>query len=300
MKEKRLLNLIGEINEDYIMEAAPSEKSRRNPVWIPWMGAAACFALILGIGILAVRRSAAEPDKIISDSIIMIEYQNAYYEIIENNPDFLERKGIPTEITEELAGKHISYLKKEHEAERSDYIVSAEETDFELLEYAPANQEAVKIFRDRDAYFAVIFCNYLIADSESLPMEEMFRVYGITNPKDIKSIASVKTDNEYQADGAVVTDPVLIASFYDEIVTLDAYSEDDFDKTQFADIDESEAAERHTQFADDRNDFMIETADGLRFIVSYYPASDWVYGSLTQTYYRLSPALENWMEINLK
>jgi len=76
-------------------------------------------------------------------------------------------------------------------------MVSAEETNTELLEYAPANQKAVRIFRDGDKYYSAVFCNYLIDDTESLPFDEVFKVYGISKAEDIKSIVSVKTDNEY-------------------------------------------------------------------------------------------------------
>ncbi len=68
---------------------------------------------------------------------------------------------------------------------------------------------------------------------------------------------------------------------------------------QFTYEDESDAGEYHRQFADDRNDFMIETVDGLRFIVNYFPTYDGVRCDLSQTYYKLSPALEMWIETNL-
>ncbi|MDO5409663.1 MAG: hypothetical protein Q4F21_04330 [Lachnospiraceae bacterium] len=321
MKKKRLLHIIGDINEDYIREAAPDVtdipdsshvtdisdpshvtdvKKRKTRTWIKWGGAAACFALAFILAIPAIHNLLTKPEKTMVDSILLVEYNNAYYEVIENNPQYLRRKGIETEITKDLAGKHISYLKKESEAERSDYIVSAQKTNMELLDYAPANQEAVKILRDGDKYFAVIFCNYLIDDNKTLPFNEVFRVYGISKANQIKSIVSVKTDNEYQANGTAVTDNDLIASFYNEILTLDRYSEEDFDKIQFTDKDESKSDRYYRQFADDRNDLMIETVDGLKFIISYYPTYDWVNSSLTQTYYKLSPVLEMWIETNLR
>jgi len=299
MKEERIFESIADIDEKYVAEARTKTAKKKQSVWIKWVAAAACFALVVAAGIPIINNFTQGQDKEIVDSVLMIEYDNAYYEVIENNPDFLERKGIETDISNAVAGSHITYLKKEKpEAER--YIVSKEETNMELLEYAPANQKAVRILRDGDKYYAAVFCNYLINDTESLPFDEVFMVYGISKAEDIKSIVSVKTDNEYKANGNAVTDSDLINSFYNEIITLERFSEDEFDKTQFTYDDENKADEYHGQFADDRNDIMIETADGLRFIISYYPTYDWVNASLTQTYYKLSPVLEAWIETNLK
>lgn len=300
MKANDLLDLIGDTDDNLITEAKAQKKTKKN-TWIKWVATVACFALVVAAGIPLINNFAQRFDKDTTDLILLIEYDNAYYEVIENNPKFLERKGIKTDISNDVAGSHITYLKKEKpEAEHSDYIVSVEETDIELLEYAPVNQKAVRILRDGDKYYAAVFCNYLINDTESLPFDEVFKVYGISKAEDIKSIVSVKTDNEYKANGNAVTDSELINSFYNEIITLEKYGEDEFDKTQFTYEEENKADEYHGQFADDRNDIMIETADGLRFVISYYPTYDWVNASLTQTYYKLSPVLEAWIETNLK
>lgn len=299
MKANDLLDLIGNTDDNLITEAKVQKKTKKN-AWVKWIAAAACFALVVAAGIPIINDFTQGPDKYTVGDVLMIEYDNAYYEIIENNPDFLKRKGIVTDISKDVAGKHITYLKKVSEAKRSNYMVSAEETNTELLEYAPANQKAVRIFRDGDKYYAAVFCNYLIDDTESLPFDEVFKVYGISKAEDIKSIVSVKTDNMYKANGIAVTDSDLIVSFYNEIINLEPYSEVEFDKAQFTYEDENKADEYHRKFADDANDFMIETVDGLRFIIRYFPTCDWVDAPLLQTYYKLSPALEAWIETNLK
>lgn len=299
MRGNEFLDKMELVNPEYV-EAADKVPNRKKNLWVKWVAMAACLALIAVAGFPIVSNFTQSSDKDIVDSILLVEYNNAYYEVIENDPQFLERKGIETDISGELAGKHITYLKKDSKAERSNYVVSGEKSDIELLEYAPANQKAVKILRDGDKYYAVVFCNYLIEDTESLPFDEVFKVYGITKAEDIKSIVSVKTDNEYKANGTAITEQDSIASFYNEIIRLEQYSEDEFDKVQFTYTDESKADEYHSQFADDRNDFMIETVDGLKLIISYFPTFDWVSGSLTQTYYKLSPTLETWIEENLK
>ena len=48
MRTDKLLRLIGDIPDAYIMEAAPKEKSRRKTAWIKWCAsAAACLAVVL-------------------------------------------------------------------------------------------------------------------------------------------------------------------------------------------------------------------------------------------------------------
>ena len=63
MKNKRLLNIIGEIADRHVAEAAPA--TRRSPgrsIWVKWGTLAACFALLLSacFGTLAVVAEAAE------------------------------------------------------------------------------------------------------------------------------------------------------------------------------------------------------------------------------------------------
>lgn len=298
MKQKRLLNIIGDINEDYIIEAAPAAGKKKRPVWRRWVAAAACLALAAG-GLL-LGSLTQDPEKNTADTILLVEYHNAYYEVVENNPQALARRGIKTEITKEVAGAHLAYLKQETEAPRSNYVVSETQTELELLEYAPAEQAAVRVLRDAEQYFAVILCNFAVADTECLPFDVLLQAYGITSAEALTRIVPVKTDNEFQANGAAVTDRGAITAFYDALLALEGYSEEAFDRMQFAGGAESTAEERYTQFAGDRRDLMLETADGLKFIVSYFPTFGWVRGDVTQTYYRLSPALDAWLDANLK
>ncbi len=63
MKNKRLLNIIGEIDDRHIAEAAPAtRKSRSKPIWIKWGTMAACFVLLISacFGTFAVAAEAAE------------------------------------------------------------------------------------------------------------------------------------------------------------------------------------------------------------------------------------------------
>lgn len=49
-KERRLLDIIGEVDEKYIDEAIPAEVKKR-PTWIKWASVAACFAIAIVVGI---------------------------------------------------------------------------------------------------------------------------------------------------------------------------------------------------------------------------------------------------------
>lgn len=63
MKNKRLLNIIGEIDDRHIAEAAPAiRKSHSKPIWIKWGTMAACFVLLISacFGTFAVVAEAAE------------------------------------------------------------------------------------------------------------------------------------------------------------------------------------------------------------------------------------------------
>ena len=51
MKKEKLYEAIGEINENYICEAHQTTKRKPNRAWLQICAMAACFALIVGLGI---------------------------------------------------------------------------------------------------------------------------------------------------------------------------------------------------------------------------------------------------------
>lgn len=57
MKEMRLMQIIGDIDEKYIDEAAPAEqkkKAMRFTPWVRYVSIAACAMLVIGVGIFAI------------------------------------------------------------------------------------------------------------------------------------------------------------------------------------------------------------------------------------------------------
>lgn len=295
MKREKISETIGNIAPKYIEEAVQyTETAKKMPKRHPWVALAACFALVLAIGIPLMKDwSTSQNDKTIVDSVMLIEYENAYLEIIED-PIRSKRFGLDREITEDVVGNHIAYLQKSTpEAERSNYIAADGETDIELLVYSPAPYQGVRIFRDGDKYYYALFCNYLLKTSESLPIQEAFAVYGIHEASDILRILPVDCDNSWEATGSEVTDSAAIAAFFHEISKLSASCFDDYHRSVFADEDDVES-DLYAQVADNRKDIVIETKDGLRFAIQYYPSYGWISVSATMSYYQMSPDISAW------
>ena len=305
MKREKISETIGNIAPGYIDEATAYKGAAprfSGKAWRKWGLAAACFALVLAIGFPFAKDLLMTSDhKDIVDSVMLIEYDGAYWEILED-PDSLEKCGLKKEITGEQIGAHIAYLRKDaHDARHSDYIVSDEKNHTELLAYAPAPFQAVRIFRDGDKYSYALFCNYLVKQNESLPIQDAFAVYGIDGAEDIVSITPVKSDNTWKANGKAITENGRIAAFMDQISVLPAYSFDACHELVYAEeLKEQEGtggdvgSEIYTRFADDRKDIVIETQDGLRFALEYYPSYGWIYASGTMSWYQMSPEVSNW------
>ena len=313
MRKKRISETMGNINQKYVNEATAytgEAKAARRPVWMKRGAIAACFAVILAIGIPVISDLFVSPDqKDIVDSIMLIEYDNAYWEIIENNQEAIKKYGLAEEITEKVIGNHIAHLQKEvPKAERSNYIIANEETDTELLEYSPAPYKAVRIFRDGDKYYYAWFCNYLVKNNESLPIMDAFEVYGIDEASDIISITPIKTDNSWKANGKAITDRSVISEFYTEISSLIAFSFDEYHEAVFADElwkyedkgGGDVGSELYTRVADDHKQIKIETKDGLYFVIGYYPSYGWIDINATMSYYQMSPKITEWLENNIE
>lgn len=311
MKRNRISDTISNLNESIIEETTTyqktTEKAARRYGRMKWTAVAACFALVLGIGIPVLNNMLVEQDKSTVDNLWLIEYDNAYYEIIEDNPEALEKFGVATKVTKEIIGEHICYLQPEHpETERSICIVSDEKSEMELLEYKPANNKAHRIFRDGEKYYIARFCNYLNPDDVSYPVSTALEIYGIYSADDIKSIAPTSTDNTWKITGTAVTDKDIIAVFYNEIIGLQHYSEDEYHDLAFANhLKDAEAkgsadAEIYTKHAEDHCNLVVETVDGIRFTIGYYPSFGWMNFSEAQTYCNMTTEMAEWIEKNIQ
>ena len=197
MKEMRILNALEQVDEKYIEDAASAKQNSKKPVWVRWVAIAACLCLAVGIAIPRLidvfqnkggtpSQTYDGPDSLVQE-ISALEFNGAYYEATDI-PEALERYGLPTVITDNMAGKHLSYLEPNGGA---GYKESATETDIELLEYVPATCRGVYVIRDGSKYLAALFCNILsFDDNTSTGMETLYGFYGIESPDDIVSIDS--------------------------------------------------------------------------------------------------------------
>ena len=306
MKREKISETIENINPKYIDEATEYTgvvKTTPKKVWYKWVAIAACFALVLAIGFPFAKDLFISPDqKDTVDAVALIEYDDSYLEVIEDAKR-IKKFGLPSEITKDIIGNHIVFLQKViPETKYSDYVVSDTVTNIELFEYKPAPYKAVRILKDGNNYYYAIFCNYLVKSNESLPVQTAFDVFGIDEPIDIISITPVKVDNTWKANGKAITDSAIISEFYTEISKLTAYSFDEYHEMTFAEKlkkyeDEGNGdigSEAYTQVADDLREIMIETKEGLRFTIHYYPSYGWINIVQTMSYYQMSPEISEW------
>lgn len=306
MKREKISETIENINPKYIDEATEYTgvvKTTPKKVWYKWVAIAACFALVLAIGFPFAKDLFISPDqKDTVDAVALIEYDDSYLEVIEDAKR-IKKFGSSSEITKDIIGNHIVFLQKViPETKYSDYVVSDTMTNIELFEYKPAPYKAVRILKDGNNYYYAIFCNYLVKSNESLPVQTAFDVFGIDEPIDIISITLVKVDNTWKANGKAITDSAIISEFYTEISKLTAYSFDEYHEMTFAEKlkkyeDEGNGdigSEAYTQVADDLREIMIETKEGLRFTIHYYPSYGWINIVQTMSYYQMSPEISEW------
>ena len=305
MKEKRILNALEHVDEKYIEDAAPAKQKSKKTVWVRWVAVAACLCLAVGIAVPRLTdmfhnkggdpsQTHDGPDSLVQE-ISALEFNGAYYEATDI-PEALERYGLPTVITENMAGKHLSYLEPNGGA---GYKESATETDIELFEYAPASCRGVYVIRDGNKYLAALFCNiFSLDDNTSNGMETLYGFYGIESPDDIVSITEVDWNRD-KAVGSTVTEKSEIAAFYNLSSSLTSYGNDDFQKIVFDSIPEDQQVKTHTDFANDLRMIRIETNDGLRFYIEVHPSFGWIYGNGTLSYYQIDAQMASWIAGNL-
>ncbi len=302
MKKQRISEILDNLDDKIIDEATVFSgacvKTKKRNLWIGWTSvAAAGLILALAIGIPFLRRNPAPYEDTV-DNTRLIEYENAYYEVIENNPEALEKFGLPSEgVSADSSGKHLAFLRPENpENLRSTLVVSEEETGLELLAYQSSESKVHRVFREGDSYYIVRFCNYLTPPGQSYPVSKAFEVYGIGGEEDIQSIAPALSDNTWKVSGEVLAGDVEIAAFYEQMLALNPYSTEEHSNLVFSE----EGGDAHDAYAEDLQVLVIETTEGVRFSVEYYPSYGWMYFSATQTYYAVPGEFGTWLSSNMK
>ena len=230
-----------------------------------------------------------------AQNIGALEFYGIFYEAVKL-PEVLEKYGLPPKITADMAGEHISYLKSDGGI---GYKSTVSQTDIELYQYAPSVCDGVYVLRDGDTWYAALFCNFYQFDSNTnCSLTELYRVYGIESADDIKSITEMDNNNENET-GTPVVERQEITEFYNMTIALGSYGNDDFQAEVFGNIPEEKQQEAHSAFAENQRNLRIETKDGLRFFIAFYPSYNWIYGGGTMSYFKIDNQMRNWIERNV-
>ena len=292
-----LLDAVGGIRAGYV-EAAKQRRARSQSRFSGWAAAAACLCLVAAVlavtGLHGKGGTAQEGTDSPVQEIRSLEFNGAYYEATDI-PEALERCGLPTVLTEDLAGEHVSWLRSDGGA---GYAPSAAETGIELMTYAPAPCKGVYLLWDGGRLYAALLSNLWTTDNASTELATLYQVYGVSGAADIASICEVDWHRE-RTIGAPVSAPGALAAFYELSDQLACYGNEDFQALVFDGIPEERQAQAHAEFADDLRMLRIETTAGLRFYLELYPAYGWMAADGTLSYYRIDSQMQAWIERNL-
>ena len=258
---------------------------------------AACLCLVIGIAIPILHhkgKGGIDHQDPLQDTAAF-ELNGKFYEVVET-PEVLEKYGLPSKITEDVAGDHVAYLKSDGD---DSYECTPIETDMELYQYNPAASDGVYVLRNGETWCAALFCNFYQFDSNTnCSLTELYRVYGIESADDIKSITEMDNNNENET-GTPVVERQEITEFYNMTIALGSYGNDDFQAEVFGNIPEEKLQEAHSAFAENQRNLRVETKDGLRFFIAFYPSYNWIYGGGTMSYFKIDNQMRNWIERNV-
>ena len=299
MNAKTFSDAMSELDAKYVDEALNYKKKAKRPIWVKWGAIAACFLVIIAAAIPLIQLTRA---KLPTEYIQRIELNDAYYEVCEDGA-ILGRLGISKEVTDADAGEMITCLTRKTPDVKSEYIATAVPTNIILHSYAPAPCEAVYVICDNGVYHAAVFCNYVLPDTESIPLERLYDLYGIKSSSDIASISAVDGWFTKNIIGAVLTDSKVIADFYSASLALRDYSNDSYHKMNYGNngniTSEEELLRAYEQTSENTITIMLETVAGLRFCLEYEAADGWIYSGETLSYYQAAGEIANWFSNNL-
>lgn len=303
MKKEVFCEVLGNINEIYVKEARETKSAGRaagkSAVWVKWGALASCLCLVVCLYIPFARLTARfKADTLPTDYIQKIVYNNAYYEVCDDNDkSVLKKLGIKENITSADAGEFVTYLKKKTPGGKSEYIASEDISDIVLYSYAEAPCEAVYVICDNGQYDAVVFCRIL--DNEAVSLEKAYAIYNIKGASDISSISVVDSWSNKKIVGPTLTDETVISQFYSLSLALKDFSHRDHHKMNYGHIvTEEELVQAYAKTAESELTIMIETVDGLRFCLEYDPEGGWIESSQTMRYYRVTEEMASWFSNN--
>lgn len=307
MKNETLYDAISDIKTEYIEEAGEYKfKKKLHFRVIKWGSMAACFCLILlGAGHLFggafvkkgdnASNTSAVPTAAPEDVWTVLAYNGSLYNV-SNELSYLNIAGVSEMVTEEDCGQLLGNLAKTEQG----YEETTEDTDIEIYEYAPAMNSAVVVVKDGEEYMAGLFSNYYLPDDINAysPISELYRVYGIEEAAQIRMVAEADfTGTEIQT-GIEVTGEAELEEFYAATMGMEreCYGRDYFMEMVIAVMTEEE----YSAFVETERMLCVETAEGLRFYMSWYPDIGWLYSRGTMAYYKVTEELGDWLETYMK
>ena len=295
MSKDIVIDSLTGIDDDMIQTVEALRQKKKRSVWLKWGVLAACICLVVSITIPILHYKAGPDKQDSAQTLAVLRFNGMYYEAVDV-PEVLEKYGLPSEITADMAGEHLEYLISDGGA---GYECTPIETDIELYQYAPSPCRGVLVLRDGERWYAALFCNFYQFDSNtSVELTELYRVYGIESADDIASITEMG-DSNWREIGKSVTDRQEISEFYDMTVALWSYGNDEYQELLYGDIPEEEQPEFHNAVAKDRRNLRIETTTGLRFFIAFYPTYDWINGGGTMSYFKIDEQMHAWIDRNL-
>lgn len=302
MKKEVFCEVLGNINEIYVKEARETKPAGRaagkSAAWVKWGALASCLCLVACLYIPFARLTARlTEDKLPTDDIQIIVYNNSYYEVCDDK-SVLKRLGIKENITSTDAGEFVAYLKKKTPGGKSEYVVSEEISDIVLYSYTWVPCEAVYIICDNGRYDAVVFCRIL--QNEAVSLEKAYAIYNIKSASNISSISVVDGWFNKKIVGPTLTDETVISQFYSLSLALKDYSHRDHHKMNYGHIvTEEELVQAYAKTAESELTIMIQTVDGFRFCLKYDAEGGWIESSQTMRYYRVTEEMARWFSDNL-
>ncbi|NCC84242.1 MAG: hypothetical protein EOM03_08970 [Clostridia bacterium] len=253
MRGKDLYEKFTDIDDTIILDTGNANKSRK-PVYIKWLAAAACFALLL-IAVPFTSHFFNDQEKSPYPLEIVLNLNDKMYSLVntDKSPAY-ENYNLEKQITPGMLGEYLSEMTVQIDNDGN-------KDTFKLYRYnnAPITEynwfpRIIAESSDDVYYHALIGSGF---NEEKQTAAEVLTVYGLLSARDIVSI-----ENE---QGKKIIDKNFIEQFYNGLFTKE-YGGNDFlqeNVYQNTGIDESEIGDLYSKHADDMIYLKIELSNGL-------------------------------------
>ena len=152
MSIPRIAKAMDYIDDDLVSGAVEYKRTKKKNAWMKWGAMAACLCLVvIGAFIAPSLNDGAQ------DYTEVVIYNGAEYVVCgAGEASILERCGLPSMITADLAGEYLGDLAQDGEGEFHYAIGSSEDSSMKIYEYAPEPNDNVYILCKNGEYYAAI------------------------------------------------------------------------------------------------------------------------------------------------